>query len=433
MPVLVAALLGVALLAGAAPGWAQEQEEQQKSRRVEALSERVHRQLSKAQDAIEAEDFIAAEALLGEILEMGRLRPYERATALRVLAFAHIERDDMPAAIDAFVSVIKVGTPDVIGEGLYYQTLKVLAQLYNQEENYKEAEKYALQWLSSVEDPLPKDYILLAMIYYQLDDMQRMQDYALRAIEKAKATGVEIEEGWWSLLNHSYMELEQYPEALEVTKILLTQWPKKSYWNLLSGLYSYQDDEFRQLAASWSAYDQGLLTSDGELRTVAQLLLREDFPYKAAVILQEGMDDGLVEKNARNYRLLAQAWQMSREDRKALDPLRRAAEIEEDAEDKANLYVRLAETYSALSDYGECAEASRQALRIRQLEKRGRTNMLLGQCLFEQEKYDEARDAFGDAADDPDMRRNATRWRNHVVNEVARLQALEDQLARSAN
>lgn len=415
-------------------GWAQEeQQKQQKTRRVEALSEKVHRRLSKAQDAITAKDFATAEVLLQEIFDLRGLIPYERATTFRVLAYVRIEQENWPAAIEAFLQVIREGTPDVIGEGLYYQTLKTLAQLYMQEENYPEAVRYGLQWLDSLESPEPKDYILLAIAYLQMENWERTQEYALKAIETAKVEGVEVEENWWSILNYTHMELEQYPEALEVSKILVSQWPKKQYWLQLGGLYSYVDDEPRQLAAYWSSYDQGLMTSNSELKSVAQLLMMQDVPYKAAVILQEGVDSGSIDATSDNYRLLAQAWQLSREDRMALGPLRRAAEMEEDNEDRATLYVRLAEIYSALSEYDECIAAARRALQERELKSRGRTNMLMGQCLLEQENYDEAADAFSDAADDPDVRRQAVQWRNHVTKEIARVEDLEAKLARYAN
>ena len=158
-----------------------------------------------------------------------------------------------------------------------------------------------------------------------------------------------------------------------------------------------------------------------------------DFPYKAAVILQEGIDNGSIEGTADNYRRLAQAWQLSREASRAVDPLRKAAENEEDPEDKATLYLRLAENYNVLGQYEECAGAARDALRQNGLESEGRVNLLLGQCLFEQEEYDQAEDAFSDAADDPDVRRTATQWLNHLTIEVARLKELEAQLDRYAD
>ena len=394
----------------------------------------MHRRLSDAQDALDIDDFATAESKLREILELRNLTPYETAQTHRFMGYVHLEKDDFPRGIESFIQVTRIGGPDVIGPGLYNEMIKVLWQLYMQVENYAEAVRYGLQWHDSQEDPQPRDYLLMASAYYNMDRYQETVDYATQAIEKAQAIGEEVKESWWQLLLAGYFELEQYSDALEVTKILVTQWPKKDYWLQLGGLYvEAEDDEARQRAAYWSAYEQGLMERSQEFAATAQLLMMANVPYKAALILQKGLEDGSIEATPANYRLAAQAWQMSQENDRALDPLRKAAEGEEDPEDRGTLYLRLAESYNAVSDYEECAEAARESLRQRGGKDKGRTHMLLGQCLFELEDYDEAKDAFADAADDPDMRRQATRWRNHVTKEVARIQDLQRRLEQYAD
>lgn len=435
-PILaVAAFLCLGLFAPSQPGFAQEgeQQQEQKTRRTEALSERVHRRLSDAQDALDIDDFLTSETKLREILEMRNITPYERAQTHRFMGYVHLKKDDFPRGIDAFLQVIQIGGPDVIGPGLFNEIIKVLWQLYMQVENYPEAIRYGLQWHDSQEDPQPRDYMLMASAYYYVGQFQDTVDYATQAIERAQASSEEVKESWWNLLLAAYFELEQYSDALEVSKILVTQWPKKQYWLQMGGLYAEVDDEDRQRAAYWSTYEQGLMERSQEITATAQLLMLAEVPYKAAQILQAGLNDGSIEATPGNYRLAAQAWQMSQENDKALDPLRKAAEGEEDAGDRGDLYLRLAESYNAVSEYEECAAAARDALQQGGFDNKGRTNMLLGQCLFELEKYDEAKEAFSDAADDPDQRRQATRWRNHVTKEVARIKDLEDRLAEYAD
>ena len=428
---IVAALACLILAAPLQSGRAQEEGQQdQKTRRTEALSEKVHRRLSKAQEALEADDHATAESLLREITELRGLTPYEQAQTNNFFGFVYIDQEDYPGAIRAFRRVIDIGGPDVIGSGLYNQTIRTLAQLYMQVENFSEAIVYARQWLDSQENPPPRDYMLLAMAHFQLEQWRDALEYVSMAIEKAQATGLEVEENWWRYMVAAHWELEEFPEALDITRILVTQWPKKQYWMQLQGLYSIVEDEPSQLAAYWCLHDQGLLDRSSELVGMAQLFMLAEVPHKAAVILQDGIDSGAIEDTATNYRILAQAWQLAREDRKAVGPLRKAAEGEEDDEDRSDLYVRLAESYNALSEYGECASAARQALREGKPKSEGRTYMLLGQCLFEQEKYDEAGDAFARAARDSDTRRAATRWQNYLQREVARLQDLDARLAR---
>ena len=428
---IFAGLVGLALLAPAGFAQAQEgeKEEEQQTRRSEAMSERVHRRFSRAQEALEMEDFATAEALLQEITELRGLTPYERAQTNNFYGFVYFEQEDYPRAIQSFLGVIEIGGPDVIPEGLYYGTIQTLARLYMQVENWAEAIKFGHQWIDSQASPSPNDYMILAQAYFQIEEWQNALDNILMGIETAQDAGIEVEENWWRYQLAAHWELEQFPEALEVSKILLTNWPSKQYWIQLQGLYSMVEDEGRQFWAFWSAYDQGLLDRSNELVTMAQLFMLRDVPYKAAVVLQEGLDSGKIEANAENYRYLAQAWQLAQEDRKALGPMRKAAESEEDVEDKADLYMRLAETYNALSAYDDCASTARQALRTGELKSEGRAYMLLGQCLFEREEFDEAGDAFARAAGDSDTRRTATQWQNYLRREVKRRSDLEDRLA----
>ena len=429
--IIFVALLAFALLVPAGFAQAQEgEQDEQKTKRSEAMSERVHRRFSKAQDAMEAEDFATAEALLEEITGLRGLTPYERAQTNNFYGFIHIEKEDYPSAIQSFLGVIAIGGPEVIPAGLYYQTIRTLSQLYMQVGNFPEAIRFGHLWIDSQESPAPRDYIILAQAYFQMDEWQNALDNILMGIETAQNAGMEVEENWRRYQLAAHWELEQFTEALEVSKILLTTWPKKDYWMQVQGLYSIVDDEARQFAAFWSAYEQDLLDRSNELVTMAQLFMLAEVPYKAAVVLQEGLDSGEIEETAVNYRYLAQAWQLAREDRKALDPLHKAAESEEDIEDKGELYLRLAETYNALSDYDDCASTARQALRIGELKSEGRAYMLLGQCLLEQEEFDEAGDAFTRAARDSDTRKTAIDWQNYLRREAKRRSDLEADLAK---
>ena len=300
-----------------------------------------------------------------------------------------------------------------------------------QDGNFAEAVKYAHQWLDSLEDPRPDDYRLLAIAYYQMEDWRKTLEYASLTIEKAKATGVEIKENWWNLLLAAHWALEQYPEALEVSKTLLISWPKKNYWLQLGGLYYSLDNEPGQLAAYWSAYDQGLLDSGFELLTMSTLLMLAEVPYQAAVILQAGLDNGLIEDEVKNFRLLAQAWQMAQEYHKAVEPMRNAVEGEEGLEEKGSLLMNLAQTYNILGEYNNCASTAREALRLGDPEREAQVYLLLGQCQFEQQKFDEAGDSFTRAARDRDQRKAATQWQSYRKVEVERIRNNEARLART--
>ena len=430
--VVPAAVFCLSLLAPAGGGLAQEEAQEQKTRLVEALSERVHRRLAKAQEAMDANDYATAQSLLQETRELRNITPYERAHTERFQGFLHLQQEDYPASIDVFLQIVQTRGPDEIG-GIYNELIGLLAQLYMIVEDFREAVRFGEMSLELKEDPSPTDYYRMVQANLRLEEWREVLKYGSLTIEKAEATGVPIEENWHRAMVYAHWELEDFAEALDVTKILLAEWPKKNYWTQLSALYSFLDDESRLVSAYWCAYDQGLLSTSSELVGMANYFMMVEVPYKAAVILDDGLENGSIESTVRNLKLAAQAWQYAREDRRALDPLRKAAESDEDVEDRGDLYMHLAEIHNSLGDFEECASAVRQALRVGDLKSEGRTYMLLGQCLLEQEEFDEAGDAFSQAIRDADTRREATRWQNHLKNVVERRKRLEADLARYAN
>ena len=60
-----------------------------------------------------------------------------------------------------------------------------------------------------------------------------------------------------------------------------------------------------------------MLEKESEFVTMAQLYLQADVPYKAATLLEEKMNAGIVSKNEKHYRLLSQSWMLAMEDEKA--------------------------------------------------------------------------------------------------------------------
>ena len=109
-----------------------------------------------------------------------------------------------------------------------------------------------------------------------------------------------------------------------------SMWPKREYFIQLSAMYGQEGDEGRQLALFETAYEAGWLLRSSEIVNLSQLLLQADIPYKAAKILEKGLEDGIVESTESNWRVLAQAWQLAQEDEEAIPALSRAAGLADD-------------------------------------------------------------------------------------------------------
>ena len=258
--------------------------------------------------------------------------------------------------------------------------------------------------------------------------MERFQEGIepiLTALEVAEVQGKELQENWYRLLNVFYYELEDYPNVIQVLRTMIESWPKREYFVQLSAMYGQEGEDAAQLGLYEVAYEAGWLTRSNEWVQISQLLLQADAPVKAAKIMELGLNDGTIESTENNWRILAQAWQLSQEDEKAIPALTRAAGLADDGE----LDVRLAQSYQNLTQWENCVESAREALRKGDLRRDDQTNMIMGACLFELKEYGPARTAFNAAAEDSRSQTSARSWIQYVDSEEDR----DEQLAAALN
>lgn len=413
------------LLIGGYGATAQAQEEEDKNapmkgRETQALSKRVYDLITEANELVDAERSTEALKVLDRIKAFSNLTPYETAQLYSFYGFLYFNNERYQEALRAYGTVL--AQPD-LPDGLKQQTIRTMSQLAFVTEDYNAAIKYAQQYIDEV-GPDPELYVVIGTAYYQLEQMANIIPPVEKAISLARERDMTVKEQWWLLLRVAYWEQENYAKVREILETLVINWPKKEYWTQLSGIYFELNDEAKQLAAYEAAYDQGLLQSSSELVQMAQLFMAANVPYKGAKVLEKGFEEGKVERNVRNLRLLSQAWQLAQEDRKAIPALVEAAGISDDGE----LYARLATSYLNLSQYGDCIEASNSALDKGSLKDTGNTWLVLGMCQFERKAYTSAKNAFRNAAKYDRSAKNARSWISYVESEEERLQQLERSL-----
>jgi tetratricopeptide (TPR) repeat protein len=382
------------------------------------MREAVYQRLTEAQACAEEGDMECARKHLEDIGRIRDLNSYEVAQRWYFYAFIYLNAENYPEAISAYERVLE--QPD-LPLSLEQDTMLALAQLYVQQERYAEGLRMLERWFETAENPGTTPYVLKAQIHYQLQQHAEGIPAILTAMEIAQRQGRTVEESWYQLLNVFYYELENYPKVIETLGILTTRWPKKDYVVQLAGIYGQEGQEDTMLALYEAAYEANWLSRGQEVVNLAQMLLQADVPYKAATLLQKGLDDGSIEGTEANWRLLSQAWQLAQEDEKALPALTRAADLSRDGE----LNVRLAQSYVNLARWGDCADAARDAIRRGGLDRPDQANLLLGNCLAELKDYEGARAAFTAASRDDRSRSAARQWLDYIENEQDR----ERQLA----
>ena len=408
---------------GGGMGAQEESRAEAETRRTPAMRERVYARLAEAQECAELDDIECAQQRLAQVREMDDLNSYETAQMWNFYAFIYFGQDNFREAIRAYEMVLE--QPE-LPLGMEQTTIYTLCQLYFQQERYDDSLAMLDRWFGLAEDPGADPYILRAQLFYSLQRFEEGIEPVLTAIGINQELGRAPQENWYRLLNVFYYELEDYENVIDVLRTMIEIWPKREYFVQLSAMYGQEGNDAAQMGLYEVAHEAGWLTRGNELIQMAQLLLQADVPIRAAKILEAALDSGTVESNERNWRLLAQSWQLAQEDLKAVPALTRAAGMAEDG----TLNVNLAQSYQNLYEWEDCVEAARDGIRKGDLRREDQAYMILGACLFELKEYSAARTAFEDASEDERSRGNARSWVQYVNAEESRDRELAAALAR---
>jgi Tfp pilus assembly protein PilF len=243
---------------------------------------------------------------------------------------------------------------------------------------------------------------MLAIARYQAGDARGAIEPANTAVEIAKS----VREPWLQLLVGLYYEVKEYERAEQPLEALIMLNPRKAYWTQLSSLYAHLGKEPRSLAVMQLAYEQGFLEQDRELRQLAQLYLYHEIPYRAAKVLEKGLDDEILEEDVDAYAMLANSLLVAREYDAALDPLSRAAELS----DEGNLHARLGQVLLDREEWRPASSALYKAIQKGALYDLGSAKLMLGIAFYHQQRTTNARRYFLAALEHDSSRESAQKW-----------------------
>jgi tetratricopeptide (TPR) repeat protein len=399
-----------------------DKEDKTKTKEAQAVSKQVYEKIVEAQEMVDAKEYQPALRLLNNLYNPDKLTEYEQANVLNYLGYIHYSMDNMRDAIATYKRLLEIPTLEL---QMAKQTTFTMAQLLTVEDRFQEALTAIDQWFVLETNPAPEPFILKAQILYNMDRFRAMIQPIENAMQVAENRDLPIKEDWYGLLNFAYFSTENYAKVRDIQMVLLQNWPKKRYWISLAGAFTELGQDEKLIYAYDAAFTQGMLEKEREFVTMAQLYLQAEVPYKAAKLMQEKIELGVMEKNEKNYRLLSQAWMLSMEDQKAIPALQAAASLAGHGE----LDARLANTYLNVGDYSNCVTSARTAARKGGLKSPDNIQISLGMCLYNQRKYNDAKKAFRQAAKVPRSQRTSNQWIRVINAEVERnrqIQLAED-------
>ncbi|MFA5941551.1 MAG: tetratricopeptide repeat protein [Sinimarinibacterium sp.] len=368
------------------------------------LSEGTYRQLERIHDLIgknkNEEALEKSKALLERVGN-----DYERAVVRQTMAFIYISQNNYKAALAAFEEALQL---DALPQQPYEQMLFNVAQLYFQDgQTDKAIDRMERYFREATVEPIADAHILLASAY---SDRKRFAD-ALPQVDKALSKVKEPKESWLQLKLALHYELKQFPQCAEVLLRLISLVPaKEDYWKQLSSiLFEIQKDK-ESLAVLALADRQGFLDTEAEVRNLANIYLLLDIPYKAAQLLERGLQQKVLKEDEKTLQLTGDAWTMAREYTKAEAVLKRAAGIS----DSGEIYYRLGQIYVEDERWKDALEALSKA-QSKGVKKMGDAAYLEGIAAFQLGNRKRAVDALHKAQGYDDSRNGASQWLNHIA------------------
>lgn len=382
-----------------------------------AIDAKTFDTLTKAQELTEGGQHAQALAELDK-LKGAKISGYAQAQMWNFYAFIYANQEQYKRAIDAYQQVLKI---DGATEGLKQTAQYTIAQLYFQIEDYASCIRFMEQWLSTVEQPTATAHIMLAQAYFQNGNHDKALTNVGAAMKIESAAGKPVQEPWLRLAGAIYYAKNDYARTAQVYEQLVARYPKVSYMKQLAGMYSELGQDGKRLAVYDAVYEHGALTNESEQLNLAYMFLGAGMPYKAARIIEAGMEKSVIEKSPKNTETLANAWAQANEFKKAIPALERAAQ----QSDKGLLYARLAGVHFDAGDYKNAIDAAVKADQKGGLKSPAGNLMLLGMAYFNQQQYEQALQSFRRAKQDRSLFSDASKWEEYTQTEIQRLRALE--------
>ncbi|MGR9099470.1 MAG: tetratricopeptide repeat protein [Gammaproteobacteria bacterium] len=364
----------------------------------------LYKKLKKSEELIAKKNYTAARDLLQGALDSAEKGGFEEATLLRSLASVYALAGQYGKAADALSKCLAL---NALPEKQAQQALLNLGQLYLATDQYRKAVDTLEKWLSVNRKADPDTYILLANAYAQLKQYRKALPYVDKAIRSSSAP----KEEWLKLGLALHYELKNYREAAGVLRKLMRLSPdNKEYWNQAVSVHQQLKEYAQAATLKHLAYRKGLLTEEKEILALVNLFLFVDAPYKAAALLEKEIKNGGASNSSKNWELLANAWTEARELDKAVDALRTASKMNA----KGELYLRLGYIYVEQEKWDKASEALGQALVKGGLREPGNAYIMLGISQTELKNFKQARRSFAKAREYPKTRKTAEQWLNYI-------------------
>jgi len=395
----------------------QDRKSESKTRKSYVIQDaKLAKVLQEVVELMEVEKYTEALSAMRGVPALDKLSSYERAKVHQIYGSLYASQGQYKDALVAFEKMLR--EPD-LPDSERSQATYNLSQLYLAEGRFDEAIGLLQRWFQTAVNPSPDAYFLLCQAYIQVEKYSDALKPCQTTINVAQERGLELKESWYRAMVVVYQQSNDIVNAESWMRRLLVTFPKRDYWLQEVAMLSQLGKEQEEFAAYNLAYRQGLLRSESEWMRLANLYQYHGVPYKAGVVLEEKIKQGVVKPDRRSLELLANSYTLAKEFDKAVQPLARAAALA----NESHLWERLAQVYIEREEWAKASDALDKAIAAGDLKDPYRTRVLAGITLVNGNKFAEARSSFESArrfANNDRERKSIDAWLRFVQDEQRR-------------
>ena len=381
---------------------------------VKALDELTWKQLNRVYEQVGEKQYDKAYTALQKMLARAGRDDYLQAILNQALAQVEWSRENFDAALGYFEIAVEL---DALPDQAHFSLMYQIAQLYFMKDRYQDALDRLELWFckSPAEKITAEAWVLKAAI------LARQTNYieTLKAIDKAISMSENPKEQWYQLKLAAHYEMEQYPQAADTLQTIISGWPeKKVYWIQLSQIYYKLKQEEKALAVMALAYRRNMLDKQTDITYLSSLYSNANVPFKAAEVLEKGINDGVVKATGNYWTATADSWYAAEELEKALSAYEKAGK----ATDDGSIDLRRGYILIDLERWPDALAALNSALKKGGLNERstGEAHLLRGMAQFNLGNLDSASSDWGKARRNSRTKDAAQQWINHLQQERRR-------------
>ncbi len=375
-------------------------------RKAGLVSKSINKRLERAYHYMANNGYPDAIKLLKKTVESAGSNKFAKAKVTQTLAYAYAQSEKHDLARKAFESALKL---DALPLQPTLQSMFALAQLKSLNNEKKAALKLMTDYMALTQKLSPEAFVFAATLYHEMGNKNK----ALEFVEKAINSSAKPKENWLTFAVSLHYEKQNYKKAEKYLKFLAAIAPtKKIYWSQLAGALINQNKETQATTIMSLAYHMGLLDKESEILNISSLYLSTDMPFEASKLLEKALKDKKVKESKKSLEMLATSLASARETKKAMKPLKRAAELADDGK----LFAYYASLLLDQEKWQSALSAFQNAIKKGGVKDEG--NLLVGQgiALLQLDKKEEAQSMFLKALTHDKVKKQASQWLTFLEN-----------------